>query len=168
MNDYAAIEKILREYRLNKARINFLESQINHLTPEAYTDYIESRMFSHKFTENAPKFQIYQGMEISQLNDVEETSVNYKANCISQYDRAIHNMKKEICALKYMTLIVENSLEILEKTAKKYKTFIERYYIENESMESIAESMHLSKSRCYVLCKDAVKYMYKIVNGTEN
>lgn len=164
--EFEAITKMLRDYSINRERISFLEIRIKHLTPEAHSDYIESKMFANGHSGKTIKHIVVGGEEVTQLNKVEETAENYASMCDKDYGHAISEIKEELKKLKGMTIIVEDLLEIMGRSHKRYRAILERYYINNESMEEIAESLHLSRSRCYELCKESVKYMAKLFYGT--
>ena len=163
---FEAITKLLREYTISKERISFLENRIKHLTPEAHSDYIESKMFASGYSGKTTKYMVVGKEEVAKLNKVEETAETYKSNCDREYRKAVSEIMEELLRLKYMALMVEDSLESIGRLHERYKILLERYYINNESMEEIAESLHLSRSRCYELCKEAVRYMAKLLYGT--
>lgn len=165
MDNSKLIEKALKDYKFNKGRISFLKNQLDNITPETYNDYIEGTMFVPGYSGAVPKFISEAGREVCRLNKVEETSVNYKNDCSDMYIKAVNEIKKELSVLRFYTLIVEDSLAVLEKINPKYKIIIERYYVNSESMDNVAKMIHLSRSRCYNLCKDAVQYMARIVFG---
>ncbi len=165
MKQNIPIEKILREYRVNKQRISFLENQIRHMTPELYQDYIESKMFVRGSSDKILKLAVVNGEEVAVLNTVEETADNYRRHCENEYREAVNSIKKEISRLHNSVCIVEDSLDALGESNEKYRTLLEKYYLQGESMEEIAEILHLSRSRCYDLCKKAVQYMEMVVFG---
>ncbi len=165
MDSYKLIEKALKDYKFNKGRIGFLKNQLDNITPETYNEYIEGAMFIPGYSGAVPKFISEGGREVCQLNKVEETSVNYRGGCSDMYIKAVNEIKKELSVLRFYTLIVDDSLTVLEKINPKYKIIIERYYISSESMDNVASMIHLSRSRCYNLCKDAIQYMARIVFG---
>lgn len=165
-----SIAKMLREYRMNKERINFLENRIKRFSPELntdYTEYIESKMFTHGHWDKTLKLAVVNGEEVAVLNNVEETAENYRLDCENEYGKTLNSFKKEITRLLNCVYIVEDSLEVMGKYHEKYKVILESYYIRGESMEDIAENLHLSRSRCYELCKKAVEYMDSVVFGTQ-
>lgn len=164
--EFEAIIEMLREYTVNKDRISFLENCMRHLTPEIDSEYIESRMFSKGDSGKTSKFIIVGGEEVSKLNKVEETAQIYSIICDKEYRHGVYENINELKELNFITRMIESTLEIIGRSHKRYKIILERYYINNESMEEIAESLHLSRSRCYELCKEAVSYMVKLVYGT--
>jgi DNA-directed RNA polymerase specialized sigma subunit len=162
-----SIAKMLREYRVNKERIDFLENQIRHYSPEAYSDYIESKMYAPGYEDKILKLAVVNGEESAVLNKVEETAGNYRQECDREYKKNIKCFKNEIANLQRSVYIVEDSLMAMGKSHENYRTLLERYYIQGESMEDIAEYIHISRSRCYELCKKAVEYMGNVVFGTQ-
>lgn len=165
MKVHDSVEKMLLEYRVNKDRIDFFEKQISHFTSETDSDYIESKMFAQGNSGKILRFAVHNNEEVALLNKVEETAENYSDICESEYINSLRNIYEELSKYKLLTNIVEDSLEIMAKSHKKYKLILEKFYINGESMENVAESLHLSCSRCYGLCKEAVKYMERIVHG---
>lgn len=168
MKQNIPMEKILREYRVNKQRISFLENQIRRMTPELDKDYIESKMFARGHSDKTLKLAIVKGEEVAVLNNVEETADNYRLHCENEYREAINCLRNEIFRLHNAVYIVEDSLDALGESNEKYRTLLEKYYLQGESMEEIAEILHLSRSRCYELCKKAVEYMEMVVFGTSS
>jgi len=166
MKELDSIEKMLVEYRFNKERIDFLEKQIGRLTPETYSDYIEGKMFSPGYSGKTLRIEVLNNEEVAMLNKVEETAENYSRNCEAEYKNSLKSIMDEMSKFKYLASVVEDSLEIIGKSHEKYKLILEKYYINGESMEDVAESLHLSCSRCYGLCKEAVKYMERIIYGS--
>jgi DNA-directed RNA polymerase specialized sigma subunit len=165
MRKLGSVEKLLLEYRFNKERVGFLEKQLSRLTPEADSDYIESKMFSPGNSGKTLCININNNEEVVMLNKVEETAENYSLNCLSEYKRSLKSIREEVTKLKSLVAVVEDSLNILEKSHGKYKLILEKYYIDKENMEDIAEIIHLSSSRCYGLCKEAVKYLERVIYG---
>lgn len=165
MNSIYKIETLLRDYRLGKARISILENQIKRLVPEAHEDYIEYRMYERGYSGATPKFIIEQGKEVAELNKVEATALEYKKKCQKEYREAKREMEKELKELIYNTSIVEDCMEILYRINEKYKKIIEGYYINNVRIEDMADSMHISRSRCYELCKEALRCLSRVIFG---
>lgn len=165
MNGLQKIEDTLRKYKYNKARLSFLESQLKRLVPETHEDYIMSKAFKPGQIGAAPIFIIENNAEVAMLNRVEETAGEYRTKCQTNYSQAKTETQKEYNQLNYMVSIVEDGLNLLENINLKYKIIIEKHYINSVRMEDIAENMHISRSRCYELCKEAVLWMTKVVYG---
>lgn len=165
MDGLQRIEEILKKYKYNKVRVVFLENQMKRLTPEAYDDYIVSRAYKQGIPESAPIFVKEKDEEVALLNKVEETACEYKAKCRSDYLNARKETLNEIMQLNYLVSMVEDGLDLLESINLKYKIVIEKYYINNSRMEDIADHMHISRSRCYELCKEAILWMTRLVYG---
>lgn len=159
------VGELLKKYRYNKARLVFLENQLKRLVPESHEDYIESRAFKPGDSGNAPLFVMEGGEEIAALNKIEETAYEYRDRCRSNYRSARLETRNEMLRLSYSVSIVEDGLEILDRVNGKYKTVIEKYYIGGGRMEDIADELHMSRSRCYDLCKEAVRWLARVVYG---
>lgn len=166
MKELDSIVKMLAEYRFNKERIDFLERHVKRFTPETHVDYIESKMYGPGYSGKTLKMAVVNNEETALLNKVEETAENYRHDCENDYKNSVRSILREISRLKYLVSTVEDSLEIIGKSHQKYKALLEKYYIYGENMEDIAEELHLSRSRCYGLCKEAIKYMVRMVGGT--
>lgn len=80
---------------------------------------------------------------------------------------ACFEMTKELELLRYITGVVEDGLDVLDLLDEKYKAILEQHYLERIRMEEIADCMHISRSRCYDLCREAVVWLDKVVNGAE-
>lgn len=106
------MEKFLREYRFNNARIAFLENRI-------------------------------QRNEIGVDPEIEE----------------------ELEFLRYMTGVIDDALGIIRYMDEKYVLILKSYFIDHLSMEDIADSIHMSRSRCYELCREAVGCLDRVVYG---
>lgn len=74
-------------------------------------------------------------------------------------------MEKELSQLRHLLDVVDTSLEMVGDFSKRYKIIIESRYLKNVRMEDLADMTHISRSRCYELCKEAVAYMAKIAFG---
>lgn len=167
MKEFDSMIKMLTEYRVNKERIEFLERHVKHFAAETYKDYIEGKMLAPGHSGKTLKMIEYNNEEVAQLNKVEETAVSYCCECENDYKDSVKSIMNEISRLKYSVSIIEDCLEIIGKTHERYKVLLEKYYIQEVSMEDIAEMLHLSRSRCYELCKEAVKHMVRIVYGAQ-
>ncbi|MCX7710059.1 MAG: hypothetical protein N2484_09430 [Clostridia bacterium] len=165
MEGFKLMEDTLKKHKFHKERIIFLENHLKRLCPESYDDYIEYKMFSPDCLGAAPKFFMDKGEEVAQLNNVESTAEEYKEKCLKEYHQAKMEIEREISRLRYCTSIIEDALNMLEGVNEKYGVIIKRYYIHKNRMEDIADSMHISRSRCYEMCKEAVKWMTRIVYG---
>lgn len=165
MDNFFRMEELLKKHKYNKARMIFLEYQLKRLTPETHEDYIMSKAYKPGHSETAPLFVMEAGEEIALLNKVEETAYKYKEKCSSDYNTVWSETQNEILQLKYYITIVEDGMGILERINTKYKTVIEMYYINSSRMEDIADCIHISRSRCYELCKEAVRWMARVVYG---
>ncbi|MCX8132015.1 MAG: hypothetical protein N3I35_18200 [Clostridia bacterium] len=167
MSKMRETEVLLRGYKLNKERIIFLENQLKRLTPESHEDYIEYRMYEHGYSGASPMFVMENGIEVAKLNKVESTACEYRRKCETEYRDANKEMEKELKKLRFNTSIIEESIEVLNRINAKYKIIIESYYINNVRMEDVADSIHIGRSRCYVLCKEALKYMARVIFGSQ-
>lgn len=165
MDKFARMEELLKRHKYNKARMIFLENHLKRLTPENHDDYIQGKVYRNGHSESAPLFVMEAGEEIALLNKVEETAYEYKEKCQSNYNTARYETENELLQLKYSINMVEDGLDIIDRIQKKYKTVIEMYYINNSRMEDIADCIHISRSRCYELCKEAVGWMANVVYG---
>ena len=165
MDTVKSVKELLSKHRYNKARVAFLENQIKKIVPETHDEYIEYRMFEGGYTGETPMFVMERGEEVSRLNKVEATSQEYRKNCEKEYGKALKETEEELKKLKYFTMIIEEALEVLDRLDMKYKAIIEGYYINTSRMEDIAQSIHISRSRCYDLRKEAIKCMARIIYG---
>ena len=167
MDKLTRMEDLLKKHKYNKARMIFLENHLKRLTSENHDDYIQSKAYKAGRSESAPLFVMEAGKEIALLNKVEETAYEYREKCQSNYDTARSETESELQQLKYSVNIVEDGLDIVGRVHKKYKTVIEMYYINSSRMEDIADCIHISRSRCYELCKEAVGWMASVVYGED-
>ncbi len=165
MNELQKLEDALKKYKYNKARLGFLENQLKHLVPETHEDYIMSRAYRPGLSGATPVFVIENDEEVAMLNKIEETACEYRTKCRTNYSQARTETQEELTQLNYQVSIVEDGLRLLESINLKYKVIIERHYINSVRMEDIAENMHISRSRCYELCKEAVAWMSRVVYG---
>lgn len=159
------VGEMLRKYKFNKERMKFLQNQIKRLTPETHKDYIECRMFSPGQWEETARMVMEDGEEVALLNKVELTAEEYKRKCEKAYKDAKNEIENELRSLEYYTAIVEDGLETLDRISNRYKYIVEEYYIKNKSMEDIACSIHVSRSRCYEICKEGVKLVARVIYG---
>ncbi len=158
-------EDILKKYKYNKVRLKFLEHQLQRMVPETHDDYIISKAYRTGPPEDAPVFIMENNDEAARLNKVEETACEYRTKCHTNYLQAKAETQAEFNQLNYLVSIVEDGLHLLESINLKYKVIIEKHYINSVRMEDIADNMHISRSRCYELCKEAVIWMAKVVYG---
>lgn len=165
MESFKRVEDALKKYKFDKERIGFLENHLKRLKPESHDNYIEYKMFSPGYSGAGPKFVMEGGEEVAQLNHVEATAQEYREKCLEEYEQARLELEKEIKRLRFSTTIVEDGLTMLESINEKYGVIVKRYYINRNRMEDIADAMHISRSRCYELGKEAVKWLVRIIYG---
>lgn len=165
MEQIKLIEKLLKNYEYNKVRIVFLQNQRQRLRSEESSEYIQSKMFNGGFSGGITKFLIENNEEIAKLNIVEATADNYKERIQKEYKEALYELDQELNALKYNNAIVDDSMELLKGINEKYYDILRKNYIYKCTMENIADSMHISRSRSYELRKAALRLIVKIVFG---
>lgn len=165
MKELKLIEDLLKKYEYNKVRIVFLQNQKQRVKTEESSEYIKSKMFRRGFSGSIPKLVFDRGEEIAKLNQVEETAINYKEKIQEEYNRAMQEMDKEIKQLQYTIEIIDDSLELLKTINEKYHEILQKNFIHKCNMEDIADSMHMSRSRCYELRKSALELVVRIVFG---
>ncbi|RCX13258.1 hypothetical protein DFR58_11876 [Anaerobacterium chartisolvens] len=137
MSRYTVVEKLLKGYRLNGARILFIESRIKRLA----------------FNEEPERMGVSDG-------EVHETEEEYGREL-----RMKMSLQKELKSLRIVQEVTEDALNTLEQVDKRYKAIINDYYIEGCRMEDIAERMHISRSKCYELCREAAEMLSKVLAG---
>ncbi|RCX13259.1 hypothetical protein DFR58_11877 [Anaerobacterium chartisolvens] len=164
-NGMLETERLLKEYRRNKERVNALQGEIKRLAPEEHSDYIEYRMYGSGYSGAAPKFVMEKGVEVSQLNKVEAAAMEYRKGCVSDYRRARAEMEKELKRMRYDIAVVEEGVELLGRINKKYGTIVKSYYINCVAMEQTAYTMNMSLSRCYGVCREAVRCLAGLICG---
>lgn len=165
MNRFQAMEELLKKHKFNKERIGFIENHLRRFKAESFEDYIQYRMFSTDHLGAAPKFIMEGDEEVAQLNNVELTAQEYRDKCKRDYENAKTELEKELRELKYYTSVIDDALDMLENMNEKYGIIVKRYYIYRNRMEDIADSIHISRSRCYEMSKEAVRWMIRIVYG---
>lgn len=165
MSRYEIIEGLLKKYKYNNARKKFLECQLKHLTLEGHNEYNTGEMYKSDYSGVILKFILDNKEEDAKLNKVEETVEQYKDRCYKEFLEAREETENELKELNYYITLVEDGLNMLEIENEKYKLIIEGYYINNSSMENIADSIHISRSRCYELRKEAVKWITMVMYG---
>ncbi len=137
MSRYTAVEKLLKSYRLNEARILFIEGRIKRLA----------------FSEEPG------AMRVSD-EEVHETEEEYGREL-----RMKMSLQKELKSLRLMQGVAEDALNMLEQVDERYRAIINDYYIKSCRMEDIAEKMHISRSKCYELCGEAAEMLSKVLAG---
>lgn len=165
MAEKLKVEELLRKYKYDKARVSFLKCQMERFTPETHNDYIECKMFEPGFGGSTPRFIMEGGREVAALNKVEETAQEYRVKCEKEYENARAETQREIKELAYRIAIVEDALHMLEGINGKFRVIIESYYIYGTRMEDVADSIHVSRSRCYEMCKEGIKLMTRLIYG---
>lgn len=165
MNRNKIIESLLKKHKFNKERIIFLEHHLKRFSPEVHEDYIEYKMFAPGYSGDTPKFVLDLGVEVAQLNKVEETACEYQAKCSKEYNDAKVETEKELKMLRYYTEVIEDGLNTLRRINEKHWIILDKYYINNYRMEDIAEMIHVSRSRCYDMCKEGIKWMTALIYG---
>ncbi|GKX29631.1 hypothetical protein SH1V18_21110 [Vallitalea longa] len=159
------IEDLLKNYEYNKVRVAFLRNQIQRLTSEGENEYIRSKMLQGGYSGKVTRFVIEKGEEVATLNHVEATADNYKEKIEEEYKRALRDIEQEIKQLSYDIGIIDDCLELIKGINEKYYIIINQNYVHKCPMEIVADSMHMSRSRCYELRKQAVELIVKIVYG---
>lgn len=77
----------------------------------------------------------------------------------------IKKLETELSQLKHKIDTIEISLKMTGDFDERYKIIIELHFFKNIRIEDIADMTHMSRSRCYELCNEAVTYMTRIVFG---
>lgn len=167
MENIKRIEKLLKNHEYKKVRVEFLLSQKERLSSEDANEYIRGKMLKGGYSGSIPKFMIKEYGEIAKLNHVEETADNYQVKIEEEYKKAIKEIDHEINTLKFQIGLMEEALNLLKRMNEKFFMIIQKRYLYNCTMENIAESMHLSRSRCYELRKSALEFLTKIICGEQ-
>ncbi len=164
-NGVLETERLLKEYRSGKERANALQGEIKRLVPEEHRDYIEYRMYGSGYSGASPKFVMEKGVEVSQLNKVEAAAMEYRKGCMDDYGRAKAEMERELKRVRYDIAVVEEGVELLGRINKRYGAVVKGYYINGVAMEQTAYTMGMSLSRCYGVCRDAVRFLAGLIYG---
>ncbi|GMQ57448.1 hypothetical protein AN1V17_18430 [Vallitalea sediminicola] len=159
------IEDLLKNYEYNKVRVTFLRNQIQRLSSEEENEYIRSKMLKGEYSGKVTRFVIEKGKEVAILNHVEATADNYKEKIEEEYKMVLREIEQEIKQLSYDISIIDDSLELIKGINEKYYIILKQNYVHKCPMEIVAESMHMSRSRCYELRKQAVELIVRIVYG---
>lgn len=159
------IEDLLKNYEYNKVRVAFLRNQIQRLTSEEANEYIRSKMLQGGYSGKVTRFVMEKNREVAKLNQVEATADNYKEKIQEEYKMALHEIDQEIKQLSYDIGIVDDSLELIRGINEKYYKILHKNYVHKCPMENVADSMHISRSRCYELRKQALELIVRIVFG---
>lgn len=159
------IEDLLKNYEYNKVRVTFLRNQIQRLSSEEENEYIRSKMLKGGYSGKVTRFVIENCKEVATLNHVEATADNYKEKIEEEYKMVLREIEQEIKQLSYDISIIDDSLELIKGINEKYYIILKQNYVHKCPMEIVAESMHMSRSRCYELRKQAVELIVKIVYG---
>ncbi|MCX7710058.1 MAG: hypothetical protein N2484_09425 [Clostridia bacterium] len=96
---------------------------------------------------------------------VNEGCSEYRSAIQIDYGALVPEMEFELKRLKYSTGLVEDALDILDGLDRKQKMVVERFYISGHRMEDIAYDVHISRSRCYELCKEALEVLENVIYG---
>ena len=75
--------------------------------------------------------------------------------------------ESELSQLIHKLDIIESCLKMVGEYNERYKYIIESHYINNVRIEDIADMTHMSRSRCYELCNEAISYMSRIIFGDD-
>lgn len=157
----------MKKNKTYKARINFLRNHLMNFSPEAYRDYIESRMYGRGYSGAEPRFVMEMGAEVAQLNKVEKTADEYRRRCEKEYADARAELELELKKLNFYVALIDDGMDTLKRINEKYGIVVEGYYISNTSIEAIADSIHLSRTRCYELRREGISCMADIIYGRQ-
>lgn len=152
----------MKNHRINKARISFIEMQIKRLGFERSMGQNGSAQ-GESYTPSCASFT--NTVELIGLYGVREEEMEYGTSPTSAPDNMLFSLKQE---LKHRTLLlglVEDAVDMLGSIDFRYKRIIEEYYIKNCRMEDIAAEIHVSRSKCYEFCKEAIAVMEKVILG---
>jgi hypothetical protein len=137
MNNVSLLEEMLKNYSHSSKRIVFLENQ--------------KKLLCQKPND---------GLCVSGTNSSRDTEI-----LVNEFSEKMSKMEGELEKLKYFKNIIDLCLKMINDMDEKYNIIIYKYYILNVRMEDIAAMLHISRSRCYSLCKEAIVEMSKIVFG---
>jgi hypothetical protein len=85
--------------------------------------------------------------------------------CMANDPDSGNELKSELSLLEYKIDTVETCLKLTGEYNERYKIIVESHYFYNVRIEDIADMTHMSRSRCYELCNEAVAYMTRIICG---
>lgn len=166
-NKYDAVESVLRQFKLNKARIGFLEKHLDRLNIGPDENDIFHGMLTDVRYSNLSEIVFKDRIGLKFKDTVEETAVAYCDDGISRNDTAAVILKKELALLGYVTGMIEDALNLVEKVDSRYRTIIEQHFINNMRMEEIADRIHLSRTTCYELRREALRSFTGVLCGEE-
>lgn len=165
MNKNSLIQNYFKEYKFNKARIHFLQNQIMRLSdrPDPIPKSAEKSVASTVKEEGGHTMIPHYYPELRSAFQVRESESVYS----DQNGNVVLELEQELNLLRTITGIVEDSLNMLEEIDRKYRVIIEEHYINGNRMENVADIIHISRSRCYDLRSEAIRWVARVVFGEE-
>jgi hypothetical protein len=79
----------------------------------------------------------------------------------------IDRLEIELSRLEHKADVIETGLKMAGEYNERYKYILEAHFLNNVRIEDIADMTHMSRSRCYELCNEAVLYLSKIIFGED-
>jgi hypothetical protein len=79
----------------------------------------------------------------------------------------IDRLEIELSRLEHKADVIETGMKMAGEYNERYKYILEAHFINNVRIEDIADMTHMSRSRCYELCNEAVLYLSKIIFGED-
>lgn len=149
MNNIDLLEQLLKEYSYLNQRIKFME--------KLQKNYFEITSGNNK----SKRDLIYNKKDFS-LN---KSHLDKQDIIIEDIIDKINYVENELERLKYIKRITDDCLEMLKSTNERYYKVVEKYYIHKVRMEDIAVMLYISRSRCYEICKNAIKEMAEFMFG---
>lgn len=165
MNKLNEVEKLLKEYKINSARIIFIENQITRMSYEVSGAQTENLPSGSGFVLSLSLGAFTPGRASTKQSVVNESFCVYGPANEIDYGMLVREMETELKGLKYRVGLVEDALGILQGLDRKQKVIAERFYIAGDRMEEIACDVHMSRSRCYELCKEALEVLENVIYG---
>ena len=148
MNDITLIEEMLKKYSSNNLRIIFFEKQKKIISENSKNLTPDSNSFAYEKS----NFDNTQDMEVLE-------------SLAHEFSYKVKDLEKELAILKYLNNTIDNCLDMLKTIDERYSFILEKHYIHNVRMELISEMMHISRSRCYDLCKKGIFNLSDIIFG---
>lgn len=149
MTNIEHVEKLRKEYKALTCRINLLEK-----LQERVIESVEGGG-------TVQKMMIYS----CSGKVVNKTELVKQDHLITQLIDKTNHLVNDLERLKYTKDIIDGGLDMIKLIDERYFKVISKHYIHGVRMEEVADWLYISRSRCYEICKLALKEMSELLFG---